>query len=218
MVAATVTEETTARKPGVKICQTDTLLLVSVMEADLSEDEVNVSIEQDSIRIEITRDGFENPIMSGKLFKSVKPGQCRVRMKNDSVVIKLRKTEPGRWQSILEDETNTDSQKDTPSPEARIKPTTRKEIQQMRAPIAPRDEPKVKVEKGKKTKIVEEIVPPALQASESKVFGTLEHLKKSLFSTVGFSAQPTPDEEDDRGDVDIEGPLVKRPDPRATAE
>ena len=128
MVAAAVTEETTARKLGVKICQTDTLLLVSVMEADLSEDEVNVSIEQESIRIEIARDGIENPIMAGKLFKSVKPDQCRVRMKNDSVVIKLRKTESGRWASILDDEANAYSQKITPGPEARIKPTTNREI------------------------------------------------------------------------------------------
>lgn len=261
MVVVTATEEISDRNPALKFCQTGTLLLVSVLEADLSENEVNVSIEKDYIRIELARDGICNPIMEGKLLKSVNPDQCRVRMKNDSVVIKLRKVKPGRWRSILDERESADMVTIITGPEARLQPTVRLDREQMEAPIAmasrdeqpkevihldnapvaTRDEPEniiqlsdafpsaqassSKASSGiasghwapieprdepKKVLNLTDAARPSFQASDSQVFGTFEHLKKSLFDT--FSPQSTMDEGDkeDNFDYGEEQPVFEK--------
>jgi len=110
------------RGPEVKFCQTDKLLLISVMEGGLFSDQVNVSIESDRLSIEIAREGIQNTILTGKLFKCVDPDQCRVRLKYDCVVVKLRKTESCRWYSILKN--CTDEAETSKVPTSRVEPTT----------------------------------------------------------------------------------------------
>ena len=193
------------------------------MEADLKEEDVNVSIEEESIRVEIARDGIKNPIMEGKLCNAVNPNQCRVRMKDDSVVIKLRKAEASRWKSILDKSGDSDGsdKKVTPSPESRLQPTPKLDTKQMRAPIEPREERKVvlpnpkaiaaktqattaaAVDEGASTK--SPAVSPPVQPSDT----FFENLKNSLCNTVSFTTQHTVDDSDDEI-LNFEGPLVKQ--------
>ena len=222
MVNATASkEEARTQGPLVKFCQTGTLLLVSIMEANLKEDDVNVSIEEESIRVEIARDGIKNPIMEGKLLKAVKPDQCRVRMKDDSVVIKLRKAESSRWKSILEKSEDSDDadRKITPSPESRIQPTPKLDTKQMRQPIEPREERKavlpdpkatakaqaaVAATADKKASAKSAAASPPVQPSDT----FFENLKNSLCNTVSFTTQHTVDDSDD-DILNFEGPLVR---------
>lgn len=103
---------TIGRKPLIKISQTKTLVLVSIKEPNLREEEVNVLIEPQNISVEFVRVGIENPVFAGTLFEEVQRQHCRVRIKDDCALIKLRKQVPGLWSSILS-EVSTDLKRST---------------------------------------------------------------------------------------------------------
>ncbi|CAB9497054.1 Suppressor of g2 allele of skp1 [Seminavis robusta] len=220
----------TGRKPDIKICQTDTLVLVSILEPGLSECDVNVLIEPKTISVEITRDDIINPVVAGVLFAEVHKNHCRVRIKPDSVLIKLRKTEKGRWRSILEEVLNDVK---TVTPETRIRPR-RGVDKESREPIEPMTHEKPTTVAGGTKRITKKPQPlgsyasndtsdgdddvdaeeTAINPSESKVMGALESMKKfhqALFNPTSFFGQPTMDEdEESRNDTEaIQGPLIR---------
>ena len=92
--------------------------------------------EPATISVELAREGIKNPVLAGTLFGHIRKHDCRVRLKEDSIVIKLRKDKPGKWHSIL-DKPSTDLKMATP--ENRIHPVAadRQFIEEERAPIEP---------------------------------------------------------------------------------
>jgi len=225
--AATQESATVLHAPEVKVCQTQTLILLSIMEPNLTEDDVNVSIETDNITIEIAKTDVVNPILTGKLYGTVDKARCRVRIKNDCVVIKLRKSEDGRWKSILNEEGYCEYHaKAVPAPETRVRPL-RTMLDKVREPIEPREEPAtaklgttlqdISAEaKGEEKYYVAEM---SIQPSESKVMGVMENMKlfhNMMLGQMGLQSQQTKDDEE-LEDLEIKGPLVKhRPDPVVT--
>jgi CS domain len=179
----------TQPNPEIKICQTDTLVLISILEPNVSVDDLYVLIEPKHISVDITRHGLVNPLVAGALFGKVEKQHCRVRIKKDSVVIKLRKTFVGRWKSILQQVSPV------PAPEAgSLEEVT---TEDSRDPIVPRPHHEFQGDNSELTSAMsvdlcegdEEV--ETIDASENNVLKTLRDIKKfhmDLFGKLGRSS------------------------------
>jgi hypothetical protein len=178
---------TEQRHPEIKICQTNTLVLISIMEPDVSEDDIYVQIEPKHISVDITRHDLGNPLIAGVLYGQVEKEHCRVRIKKDSVLIKLRKTVTGRWRSILQDVTPV-SPKQKPTPETRIRPIKTTRDTDPIEPSLRHDLPREKEQSAISVDVYRGVdTLETIDASESTVFSTLESIKKfhqSLFGAL----------------------------------
>jgi CS domain len=198
------------RNPEIRISQTNTLVLISILEPNVSEDDIYVVIEPKHISVEITRRNLENPLIAGILFGQVEKDHCRVRIKKDSVLIKLRKTDNGRWRSILQDMSALPQK---PTPETRIRPVQGTKDKDPIEPSPHHDLPGDSEQSAIPVDMYEvDDKVETIDASESKVFSTLESIKKfhkNLFGGVfgsSFAVQEEGSEETDdesRNEVDI---------------
>lgn len=156
-----ITESTEKRTVDIKICQTNTLVLVSIFEPDLKECHVSVLLEPESLSVAIARPGLENPVISGKLSGSIQIKHCRVRVKKDSVVVKLRKTVRGRWRSII----------DEPGTALHRRPLELSEVRQPLKPKAPVEDNKQRIPaiKSSDHKVKEIMVRPRLEEARQPI-------------------------------------------------
>ena len=207
-----------SRKPEIKICQTNMIVLMSILEPNISSDEINVLIEPKSIIVEMSRYDVENPILAGILFGQVEVDHCRVRLKKDSVVIKLRKSVKGRWKSILEEATTVLAK---PTPETRIPP---RQGSGDRDPIEPSTYHDLPGSSEKSAISVDDYdienqEDETIDVNSSNVFSTLETIKKFHQSLLGmFGRSYVVEEEEDgvdddesRNEFDITEEPVVRP-------
>ena len=184
------------RSANIKICQTKSLVLVSILEPGLRESEVSVLIDPRFLSVLITRADLDNPVISGSLFGAVEKNHCRVRVKPDSVVIKLRKKVKGSWKSILQDpnapppeeeeseKEGEDSEKELPEEvevETRADPYKEVTPLRMQDPIVPRERAaadRMTVAEGGGVKFAPPEEKTTIKASESLVQGVMDKIKQ----------------------------------------
>jgi hypothetical protein len=186
---------TIGRKPHIKISQTQRVVLVSISEPGLHKDEVNVVIEPKSISVELAKEGIKNPVLAGSLFGQVRKDHCRVRIKDDSIIIKLRKDAPGKWHSIL-DKVSTDLKAATS--DNRIPPIDadrqfmedkEDEEQEERAPIEPSIDGSTA--DGRSRGQVNQRIEDELAQENATIKGVLESMKafhSKIFSGVNMDS------------------------------
>ena len=97
-----------AAAPKYQYYQSDKVMTISILEAGVQESDLDVQFATDSIVVKLTKQQqpggagrHEYTVVAGTLQEEVVPDQCRVQVRDEKVLIKLRKASPGEWYELL---------------------------------------------------------------------------------------------------------------------
>lgn len=87
--------------PKYQYYQSDKVMTISILEPRVKETDLAVHFEAESLSVKLTKQGQEFTVLAGTLYETVLPDQCLVSIRDDKVLIKLRKSSPGEWYTLL---------------------------------------------------------------------------------------------------------------------
>ena len=89
--------------PKYQYYQSDTIMTIAILESRVRPDDVNVTYPDDStIRVTLTKQGHDFVVVSGHLFAAVDVAKCKIVVKDEKVLIKLKKLQPNEeWYDLL---------------------------------------------------------------------------------------------------------------------
>jgi len=107
--AAVLKKTIDAAAPKYQYYQSDKVMTISILEAGVQESDLDVQFATDSIVVKLTKQQqqggaagrHEYTVVAGTLQEEVVPDQCRVQVRDEKVLIKLRKASPGEWYELL---------------------------------------------------------------------------------------------------------------------
>ena len=97
----------TITAPKYQYYQSDKVMTIAILEAGVQESDLNVRFAKDSIAVKLTKQGHEFTVLAGSLPEEVVPDQCRVSIRDEKVLIKLRKAAAGEWYELLDSRKKT---------------------------------------------------------------------------------------------------------------
>ena len=97
--------------PKYQYYQNDKIMTISILEAGVSESDLTVQYDTDHLIVQLrkSRGGYtkEFTVVKGPLHAEIVPNQCKVTLRDEKVLIKLRKKEPGEWYELFGKEKKT---------------------------------------------------------------------------------------------------------------
>lgn len=95
-------KKTPIEPPKYQYYQSDKIMTISILQAGVQESDLTVQFESDSIVVQLRKGGEEFTVVSGYLEAEVVPDQCKIAIRDEKVLIKLRKQTPGEWHELLD--------------------------------------------------------------------------------------------------------------------
>jgi suppressor of G2 allele of SKP1 len=87
--------------PTYQYYQNDRFLTIAILEANLQPSDIDAHFESQHITIRVRKSGVEFNVLHGTLYETVIPDQCRVVVKDENVLVKLRKSSHYEWPELL---------------------------------------------------------------------------------------------------------------------
>jgi SGS domain/CS domain len=87
--------------PTYQYYQSDKIMTISILEPNVKQDDLQVTFAADSIVVRLSKQSTEYTVVAGPLFDTVDPEQCKVNIRDEKVLIKLRKVIAKEWRTLL---------------------------------------------------------------------------------------------------------------------
>lgn len=87
--------------PKYQYYQSDTVMTVSILEANVQEDDLNVTFEPQKLTVRLRKGGMDFTVIAGHLYAEVVVDRCKVVRKDEKVLIKLRKKDAFEWHELF---------------------------------------------------------------------------------------------------------------------
>ena len=90
--------------PRYQYYQSDKFMTVSILEANVLPENLNVNIEPEQLTVILNKQGTDLTVIAGTLYEEVNVELSKVQIKDEKVLIKLRKVEAFEWHDLLKKE------------------------------------------------------------------------------------------------------------------
>ena len=105
---ATKARELVSGMPKYQYYQDDNFMKISILEPNVSAQNLHVVITPDDILIRLIKNGTEYTVIYGDFYDEVIVDKCKTLIKDEKVLIKLKKKEKFEWNKLLDDSKNGD--------------------------------------------------------------------------------------------------------------
>lgn len=102
-VSSSSTSKPAARPqmPKYQYYQSDIVMTISVLEANVQPEDLNVTFEPKRLTVRLQKGGVDFTVIAGNLYSEVVVDRCKVVYKDEKVLIKLRKKDPFDWHELF---------------------------------------------------------------------------------------------------------------------
>jgi suppressor of G2 allele of SKP1 len=87
--------------PKYQYYQNDRYVTVAILEANMRPDDIATHFEPQHLVVRVNKGGVEFNVINSALYERIVPDQCRVVVKDEKVLIKMRKTSTYEWPELL---------------------------------------------------------------------------------------------------------------------
>ncbi len=87
--------------PKYQYYQSDTVMTISILEASVQQDDLNVTFEPKKLTVRLRKSGVDFTVIAGHLYSEVVVDRCKVVYKDEKVLIKLRKKDAFEWHELF---------------------------------------------------------------------------------------------------------------------
>lgn len=87
--------------PKYQYYQSDKIMTISILEPNVREEDLRVTFESQRLTVVVTKGGVDFTVIAGKLYDEVDVPNCRVNIRAEKVLIKLRKSKLYEWHELL---------------------------------------------------------------------------------------------------------------------
>ena len=101
--------------PKYQYYQNDTFMKIEILEHSVQQEDIRVDFSPRKLTVTLMKQGVEFTVIHGILYDKVDINRCKLLIKDEKVLIKLRKTEPHDWHELFGKNTDDD---DVPSDQA----------------------------------------------------------------------------------------------------
>ena len=108
--------------PKYQYYQDSVWMKIQILEPKLSAETCSVSITEESLTVNVIKNGTTYTVIHGDLCEKVLVDRCRTLYKDDKVTLKLKKVEEGEWHSLLDDK-----KKKKPAPKMEVTDNEKKQ-------------------------------------------------------------------------------------------
>lgn len=127
--------------PKYQYYQSDKIMTVAILEPSVMAENLRVDFGEKRLTVVLTKQGVELTVIAGDLYETVDVERCRVNIRDEKVLIKLRKNDAFEWPELFAkrkiNESSSATKATTTEAAAPEKETTTKEI-----PKVPTDKPR----------------------------------------------------------------------------
>jgi suppressor of G2 allele of SKP1 len=95
--------------PKYQYYQSDKVMTISILEANVAEEDLRVTFESQRLQVVMTKGGVDFTVIAGTLYDEIDVPNSRVNIRAEKVLIKLRKTKLYEWHELLGKETKKPS-------------------------------------------------------------------------------------------------------------
>ena len=106
---ATLTKPT---MPKYQYYQNDKFMTIAILESNVQQDDIRVTFATKRLTVILNKQGVDFTVIYGKLFDKVNTEKCKVVIKDDRVLVKLRKVDPHDWHELFSKALYDDDDKD----------------------------------------------------------------------------------------------------------
>jgi hypothetical protein len=86
--------------PKYQYYQSDKIMTISILEPNVREEDLRVTFESQRLTVVMTKGGIDFTVIAGTLYDEVDVPYCRVNIRADKVLIKLRKSKLYEWHEL----------------------------------------------------------------------------------------------------------------------
>ncbi|KAL7467813.1 hypothetical protein ACHAXS_008046 [Conticribra weissflogii] len=97
--------------PKYQYYQDDNFMKISILEPNVSPSNLTVTITADDILIKLVKNNIEYTVIYGDLYEEVIVDKCKTIIKDEKVLIKLKKKEKYDWNKLIDDSKGGDRKK-----------------------------------------------------------------------------------------------------------
>jgi suppressor of G2 allele of SKP1 len=87
--------------PKYQYYQSDTVMTISILEANVREENLNVTFEPKKLTVRLRKGGVDFTVIAGHLYAEVVVDRCKIVYKDEKVLIKLRKKDAFEWHELF---------------------------------------------------------------------------------------------------------------------
>ena len=101
---ASVVVATTNKKPTMpkyQYYQSDKVMTIAILEPNVEHEDISVTFATKKLTVILTKQGVDFTVICGKLFDKVITEKCKVVIKDEKVLVKLRKSDPHDWHELF---------------------------------------------------------------------------------------------------------------------
>jgi tetratricopeptide (TPR) repeat protein len=120
------TKPTRPTMPKYQYYQNETFMKIEVLEHSVKQEDLRVDILPRRLTVILKKQGVEFTVIHGILYDKVDVARSKVLIKDEKVLIKLRKTEPHDWHELFGKKDDDDEE--TIVPDTEVIPTTTEKI------------------------------------------------------------------------------------------
>jgi hypothetical protein len=92
---------TRPQMPKYQYYQSDTVMTISILEANVKPENLNVTFEPRRLVVRLQKGGVDFTVIAGTLYSEVVVDRCKVVYKDEKVLIKLRKVDKFDWHELF---------------------------------------------------------------------------------------------------------------------
>jgi len=118
-VAAPAPKSSSTGMPKYQYYQSDKIMTISILEPSVQMEDLDVNFHEQHLSVALKKGGVSYTVLAGKLYEKVDPEGCRIKIKPEKVLLKLKKEKSFDWPELMSKEKTK-----TPLPAPKTKPAT----------------------------------------------------------------------------------------------
>lgn len=87
--------------PKYQYYQNDKFMTVAILESKVNPEDLNVQFQESHLTVMLRKGGTNHTVISGNLFSEIDVANSKVNIKDEKVLVKLRKVENFEWKELL---------------------------------------------------------------------------------------------------------------------
>lgn len=87
--------------PKYQYYQSEQIMTISILEPSVTAENLEVNFQNQHLTVILTKNGTPYTVIAGKLYASVIPDQCKIKIRPEKVLLKLKKVDAFDWPELL---------------------------------------------------------------------------------------------------------------------
>jgi suppressor of G2 allele of SKP1 len=87
--------------PKYQYYQSDTVMTIAIMESNVKEEDLQVDIQPQRLTVRLTKGGVDFTVIAGNLYDKVDVSKCKLQIRDEKVLLKLRKVSAHEWHELF---------------------------------------------------------------------------------------------------------------------